>query len=178
MQTNCFVPFPEMNTERLMLRQLELADDEAISVLRSDESVNRFIKRPSHTSVEEARMFISKMNAGLSQGKWLYWAICLKDRPGLIGTICLWNFTDDGTTAEIGYELATVYHRMGLMKEAVKRIIDYSFVKMDINTLEAFTHKDNEASRHLLLKCGFKPTDRKDSENAGYEIWVLERKIA
>jgi ribosomal-protein-alanine N-acetyltransferase len=164
MQSNCFIPFPEMNTERLLLRQLKLSDDGAISALCSDESVNRFIKRPSHTSVEEARMFISKMNAGLSHGKWLYWAICLKNEPGLIGTICLWNFTEDGTTAEIGYELASVYHRMGLMNEAVKCIIDYGLLKMGINTLEAFTHKDNEASRHLLLKCGFKPTNREDSE--------------
>ena len=47
-----FTPFPNLTTERLALRHLNLNDANDISVLRSDSRVNEFIDRPGSTTIE------------------------------------------------------------------------------------------------------------------------------
>ena len=37
----------------------------------------------------------------------------------MIGSICLWNFTDNQKSAEIGYDLSPKYQRKGIMNEIV-----------------------------------------------------------
>jgi ribosomal-protein-alanine N-acetyltransferase len=166
--------FPILTTERLLLRQLEEADDIPISTLRSDESINKYIDRPKQSSIEEAKAFIKKISDGTAQGKSFYWAICLKNNPALIGTICLWNFSDDRTTAELGYELHPKFQGQGIMNEAVKSVIKFSFDTIKLKTLEAYTHKDNESSTRLLLKNNFKlDASKKDEYNTDYVIYIL-----
>jgi len=168
-------PFPLLITKRLLLRQLEETDDTAISALRSDERVNKYLDRPKQTGIEEAKAFIKKINDGIAQGKSFYWAICLHDHPALIGAICLWNFSGDKTTAELGYELHTDFQGQGLMDEAVKKVIQYSFDTVKIKMLEACTHKDNEGSTRLLLKNNFKlDSGKKNKDNADNLIYRLE----
>src|SRR4051812_35270948 len=99
-----FSPFPILNSDRLILRPLSEMDKEAIFFLRSDKTVNEFIDRKKPASLDEALMFIKDINARVDKGESIYWAISLKDKPELIGTICLWNFSTDNKVAEIGYE--------------------------------------------------------------------------
>lgn len=160
------LPFPVLTTGRLLLRQLSEQDEQAISALRSDHVVNAYLPRPPKTSIAEARTFILKVNEDIRQHKSFYWAICLIDNRCLIGTICLWNLSADGKTAEVGYELGAAYHGRGLMNEALKTIIHYSFYTFGFTTLEAFTHRDNVRSRGLLEKNSFRlHPDRTDEEN-------------
>lgn len=171
-----FSSFPRLTTQRLLLRQLNKSDDLTLYALRTDERVNKYIVRRLHSDISETRKFIKMINDGILKRNWLYWAICLPDRPELIGTICLWNFSDDQSTAEIGYELHPDYHGMGYMDEAVKQIIRYSFDILWVKKLEAFTHRDNIASAKLLEKNGFvRDTGRRDAENPGNIIFCLER---
>ena len=52
-------PFPELTTERLLLRQLRMEDAEEIFLLRSDEKVNELVDRVTATSIEDAYQYIS-----------------------------------------------------------------------------------------------------------------------
>ena len=56
-----FKPFPEIETERLLLRQLNKYDAGDIYLLRSDPLVNKFIKRPETANEEDALKFIKKI---------------------------------------------------------------------------------------------------------------------
>jgi len=67
--------FPEIETERLLLRRLKNSDWEMISYLRSDKNVNKFVKRPSAESKEKALEFISKINDGIENQSFYYWTI-------------------------------------------------------------------------------------------------------
>jgi ribosomal-protein-alanine N-acetyltransferase len=169
-----FTPFPVLSTERLTLRQLTDADDLAIFALRSDDIVNRYIDRPKQTSIDEVKAFILKINNGIKQNKWIYWAICLKDKPNLIGTICLWNFSNDKTNAEIGYELNPEFQGQGLMNEALRSIINYGIQTIGLQKIDAYTHKENDSSTRLLVMNNFKlDRDRKDEENINNIIYSL-----
>ncbi len=171
-----FTPFPVLTTERLILRQLEEADDQQLFLLRSDERVNQFLDRQKENSIDEIRAFIAKIIDGIKVYKWIYWAITLKESPELIGTICLWNFSNDKNIAEIGYELYQSFQSKGIMNEALKTIIAFGFQTVKLNTIEAYTHKSNIQSTKLLLKNNFtQDVERKDKENRFNNIYSLTR---
>ena len=121
-----FTPFPNLTTERLALRHLNLNDANDISVLRSDSRVNEFIDRPGSTTIEEARNFIEKIEKGITANESVYWEITLKNQPNVIGTICYWNISAEDEMAEIGYELKPEFHRQGIMQEAISKVIAFA----------------------------------------------------
>lgn len=169
-----FTPFPELTTARLHLRQLVKTDDESIYKLRSDERVNKFIDRPKQISIETAQAFIFNINDGIATDKWIYWALCFKDEKNLAGTICLWNFSDDKTEAEIGYELLPKFHGRGIMDEALKSVIEFAKEKLRLKKILAFTHKENESSTKLLQRNNFRlVSNRKDTSNENYIVMEL-----
>jgi len=162
-----FTPFPELNTERLILRQIVYSDREEVFFLRSDENVNLYIDRPRPKNLEDADEFISMLNREITENTWIDWGITLKIEPKLLGSICLWNFSDDKTRAEIGYELNPEYQGQGIMNEALEKVMDFGFQSLGLNEIDAYTHKENLSSTKLLLKNGFiRDSERFDKENA------------
>ena len=113
------ISFPFLATDRLDLRRMMENDVHDILALRNDDKVNRFIDRPKQLNIEEAANFIDYIKLGSEEGKWIYWAISQKDSSKLIGTICLWNFSNDHTITELGYELLPQYQGQGYMNEAI-----------------------------------------------------------
>ena len=150
-----FRPFPELTTERLRFRQLVSEDVNELFELRSDVRVNKFLNRNQCKTQQEASAFITKINRGISNNEWIYWAITLKDNSKLIGTICLWNIQPENYRAEIGYELIPDFWGKGIMKEAIPKIIDYGFNTMGLHSIEADIHPDNFQSVGHLEKNGF-----------------------
>jgi len=150
-----FSPFPILETERLFLRKLSLDDAEEIFALRSSDEVNKYIDRPKANDIDEAIAFINKVNIGVANDNWLYWVICFKDNPMLIGTICLWNLNEEESKAEVGYELIPEYQGKGIAKEALLKIIEFGFDNVQLNKIEAYTYKENLSSTKLLEKFNF-----------------------
>ncbi len=166
--------FPEIRTKRLLLRMLKKSDWEMISYLRSDKYVNKFVKRPSVESKEEALEFISKIKNGIDKQIQFYWAITEINNIEMIGSICLWNLADDQKSAEIGYDLSPKYHRKGIMNEALKSIVEFGFNMLKLYIIEAYTHKKNVGSIKLLERNGFTlikgKKDESNQDNIVYEI--------
>lgn len=148
--------FPELVTDRLLLRQINLQDTPEALRLRSDPRVNEFIDRPGAQTLEEARLFIENIRAGIAGKECLYWAITLKGEDTLIGTICLWNFTADGAQAEVGYELSPDHQGRGIMQEALEKVLGYGFGQLKLKVITALPRADNVRSIHLLEKNGFR----------------------
>ena len=160
-----FVPFPILATQRLTLRQLSLDDKQAIFNLRSDSEINKYLDRPPCNSVEDAENFINKINENINKNMALYWAITLSGQNNLVGTICLFGFSDENESCEIGYELTPNYQGRGIMKEAVKKVVDYAFNTIGVQKIEASLHKDNQRSINLLERVLFRASNKPDKEN-------------
>ena len=171
-----FNPFPELKTNRLLLRKLNISDSYEILLLHSDETVNKYLERIKQSNTTDAEIFIAKINNGIRLNKWIYWAISPIEKQNLIGTICLWNFSSTKDVAEIGYELIPKYFGNGFMEEALKSVIDYGFNHLKLTRIEAFTHKQNSASMRLLLKNNFHlDKQRLDSNNRNHIIFLLNK---
>jgi len=159
-------PFPTLTTQRLRLRRLAQQDKQEIFSLRSDEQVNRHLDRQRANSIEDAEIFIDKINTIIEKNESVYWAVCLKENPRLIGTICYFNLSSESSTAEIGYELHPFYHGKGIMQEAISIVIQYGFEVMQLKKIFACPSEDNLSSIKLLERNGFK-LDEDEYEREG-----------
>jgi ribosomal-protein-alanine N-acetyltransferase len=151
-----FTPFPVLKTERLTLRQLISSDDKEIFALRSDDNVNKYLDRKPSKSLEDAKNFIQTINENIQRNDSIYWAITLNGIDKLIGTICLFDFSEDHSKAEIGYELLPGFQGKGFMQEATSKVIHFGFQHVGLNSIEASTRSENQSSRRLLEKLNFR----------------------
>lgn len=174
-----FQPFPELKTERLILRKLEESDSEVILFLRSDKTINEFIDLPENRktkTISHAIELIKILNTETENNKTITWGIALNNNPQIIGTICLWNFSDNYKTAEIGYYLSTIFQKKGIMSEAMDKIINFGFTEMNLTKMEAFTHSKNENSKNLLMKNGFQIVEgKKDKNNFSNVVFEIRK---
>jgi ribosomal-protein-alanine N-acetyltransferase len=160
-----FSPFPQLLTERLILRKPDISDIFELVKLRSHEDVNKFIDRPSTINVTDVHQFLSKIDKGIKENELLYWAIVPKEEFILAGTICLFNYSETNEKAEIGYELHPDFHSRGFMQEAIVKVIDFGFKEMNLKFMEAYTHPENFASQKILEKNGFMPYNSSENKN-------------
>ena len=168
--------FPTLTTERLTLRPPLESDVQEIFLLRSDMIVNKYLDRQPAETVEEALSFIRKVNENFKNNAGLYWAITQTDNEKLIGTICLFGFSDELKKCEIGYELLPNYQGQGIMNEALNKIIEFTFQRLGLETIDAFTHKDNQSSTKLLQKFNFEETTIIDEANPNLIVFRLSNK--
>lgn len=145
-----FTPFPSLTTERLSLRQLTADDWFDIFALRSDPEINTYLDRAPCKTTEDALNFIYKVNDNIQKNNSVYWVISLKLTNSFVGTICLFDFSNEESSCEIGYELMTKFQGQGIMKEAAEKIIDYAFHTILVRKIIAFTHQENQKSTKLL----------------------------
>lgn len=145
----------KIETERLVLKSIDESHVEDILKIRSNEVVNQFVKRIPPKTNYDALDYILTIKKRVQNNESLNWGISYKNQQNLIGTICLWNFSDDRTEAEVGYELLPDYHRNGIMSEALKAVLKFGFNELYLTEILAFTNKFNENSKSLLLKHQF-----------------------
>lgn len=167
--------FPILKTERLTLRQLSIDDKQDIFALRSDPKINEFLGRKICETSEEAISFINKVNDNIKEGNSFYWAITLTGSNTLVGTICLFDFSTENDSCEIGYELMTKFQGQGIMTEAIQAVIDYVFHTLKLEKILAVTHYKNQSSTNLLLKFNFTKSIETYKEDSNLNIFTLSK---
>jgi ribosomal-protein-alanine N-acetyltransferase len=168
-----FTTFPILTTERLTLRQLATEDRLDIFALRSDAEINKYLDRKPSKTIEDAINFIDTVNDNIQKNNSIYWAITLSGTKKVVGTICLYDFSNEKNSCEIGYELLKKFQGQGIMKEAAEKVIDYAFQIVQFQKIVAFTHNQNQNSTNLLTKLNFLQSSVRDKENRDLNIFTL-----
>lgn len=151
-----FTPFPQIATERLLLRRLTLSDAPEIFFLRSDKSVLQFLGKEPSATISDAEKFINKINLDIDAGDIIMWGIVLKEQPDtVIGTINYWRLIKEHYRAEFGYALHPSYWGKGIMKEAILEVLQFGFNEMKLHSIEARIAIGNIASASVLEATGF-----------------------
>ena len=177
MLNRTFTPFPILTTERLTLRQLVINDEQEILALRSDSEINKYLDRQISNTIDDTRNFINKITENINKNDSLYWAITFSDKNILVGTICLFGFSDEHSKCEIGYELLTNFQAQGIMKEAAEKVIDYAFNTIKVQKIEAIFHRDNRNSIKLLEKLSFRDSNESDKTAPDLICYYLKNSI-
>lgn len=146
-----FDPYPVIETERLLLRKVSMDDAEDVFLLRTNEAAMKYINKPKLLSIDDAKELIKKMN----EPDRIQWGITLPTDNKIIGTIGYHKIDKDHYRAEIGYMLHPDHWNTGMMSEAITKVIDHGFNKMQLHSIEATINPGNDASRNLLKKFSF-----------------------
>lgn len=147
--------FPILETDRLILREIEKEDAEAIFACFSNEDLVRFYGQERLETIGQAEGFVEFFSKNYHEKRGLRWGIEQKGAKGLIGTIGFNAWSPKHKRAEIGYELHPGHWRKGYISEALDRVISYGFEELGLKRIGAVVFLENDASSSLLLKAGF-----------------------
>ena len=157
MKEELFRDYRELQSQRLLLREITARDVSDIFEIYSDPEVMLYFDdRFAFQDLSEAEQMISGYQNEIRDQNGMRWGIVLKESGKLIGTCGFHAISDYHKRIETGYDLNRHYWGKGFMSEALSLIIDHAFTVSDVNRIEAFVETPNTASRSLLEKLGFK----------------------
>lgn len=147
---------PPLETPRLELRPLELADAEQTQRLFPKWEVVRFLTNrvpwpyPDDGAVT---YYCNHVLPSMKRGEEWHWSLRLKTDPHqLIGSISLMRAENNNR----GFWLGLPWQRQGLMSEAVDVVTDYWFNELGFSVMRAPKAVANAASRRISEKNGMR----------------------
>ncbi len=149
-----------IETERLLLRAITHSDAEALLSIWSDEKTMYYTDTDPINTLEEIGKEIDFMENLYRNGHGNRWGIFKKSNLVLIGTCGFHKWDKQAHSAEVGYEIGSAFWRQGYMNEIFNDVLEYGFMTMQLNRIEAPVLGGNERSMNLLKKFGFREEGR------------------
>ena len=144
--------FPTLKTDDFILRELTEDYLDAISSIWGSPVVTE--KLSSGTlSHEESVQMLYVLRSLWDNDAGIRWGVELDGQ--LIGTCGFSNLKASARRGELGYELGHEFWGRGLMRKALRPVLDYGFNIMRFKRIEAFLNVDNDRSTALLKKLRF-----------------------
>ncbi|KUP06841.1 hypothetical protein Q75_07080 [Bacillus coahuilensis p1.1.43] len=147
--------FPQLETSRLLLRELKAEDKRVLFTNFTNERLLQYFGMEPFQTIEQAKQFIDQAKIGFENEKMIRWAIVIKENNRCIGTCGIHNWVQKYNRCEIGYEIAEEHWRKGYATEAISAIQEHLFTQYNINRIGAIVYVQNTASINLLEKLGF-----------------------
>lgn len=153
-----FSTFPDLETERLILRRIVPADAETWLNLWNNPDVMRYLTdfAESTTTLPEVEEIIRWTEDIFTQRTGIRWAMTLKSDNRMIGSCGFHLYKKFHRSAEVGYELQREHWGIGLMSEALTAVVGFCFEQMEMHRVEANVKVGNQASGSLLRRLGFR----------------------
>lgn len=142
--------FPVLESDRLILRQLTSNDAPELFAYLTKDLVTEFYDINNLTKLEEAETIINYWNDKFHAAELIRWGITLKNDDRIIGTCGFHKWIKHHHKAEIGCELSPEHWKKGYMTEALSVIINYGFIELELNRMEALHHSENKNTRKIL----------------------------
>ncbi len=145
-----------LETERLLLRRVEIADADAMfRNWASDSDVTKYLTWPPHSSVDVTKAVLADWVSHYPEPDFYQWAIVLKGESSEpIGNISKVGGDDRVGRVEIGYCIGKAWWHKGIMSEALKAVMDFFFDRVGMNRVEAQHDVNNPNSGAVMRKCG------------------------
>ena len=147
---------PRLDTPRLELRPLELADAAQAQTLFPKWEIVRFLTTRVPWPYPDDGAWVHYRDhvlPAMDRGDEWHWSLRLKSDPGqLIGSISLKKEENNNR----GFWMGLPWQRRGLMSEAVEVVTDYWFDELGFPVLRAPKAAANAASRRISEKTGMR----------------------
>lgn len=146
---------PELETKRLLLREVTKDDAYSLFSCFSNEDVTRYYGQETLNNIEQAEALVEFFANSYKEKRGVRWGIELKGYQGIIGTMGFNTWSPKHKRAEIGYEIHPEHWRKGYTFEAISKVIQYGFDEFGLTRIGAVVFMENKASIKLLTKAGF-----------------------
>jgi RimJ/RimL family protein N-acetyltransferase len=141
-----------IETNRLYLRELSVADDENFYLLNADEDVIKYTGDKAFESINEAKSFLENYNPYQEYG-YGRWAVIAKSNEEFLGW-CGLKYSPEIDEVDIGFRFFKKHWNKGLATESAKACLDYGFEKLSLKTIVGRAMEANVASIKVLEKLG------------------------
>lgn len=147
-----------LETDRMIIRPWKADDLKDFYEYASVDGVGQMAGWNPHTSIQDSQRVLNLF----IEGKVVF-ALELKENHKVIGSLGLEEIStsidenyDRLLGRELGYVLSKAYWGKGLMPEAVKRVIQYSFEEKKLDYLVCSHFATNTQSKRVIEKSGFR----------------------
>jgi RimJ/RimL family protein N-acetyltransferase len=147
-----------LETDRLILRNIQLSDIEGMFELDSDPEVHKYLGNKPFTVKSQTENNIKEIIKQYESYGIGRWALVNKQTNEFMGwsglkfnTITINGFTN---CYDVGYRIIKRFWGKGYATESSIAALDYGFNTLNLDTIFGITEKDNIASHHILLKIG------------------------
>jgi RimJ/RimL family protein N-acetyltransferase len=149
-----------IETERLILRPMEMGDVKDLYEYQSNPEIVRLIPWPVRTNqqvAEAAEKVISSGKSELTQaGDYIVLVWQLKSSGKVIGQSNMGLISAEHKTANIGWVTHQDYQSKGYAYEATKSLLAYAFTHFDLHRVIADIDTRTEISANLAKKLGMR----------------------
>ena len=167
-----------IETERLIIRDIEEYDVEGIFKLDSDPDVHEFLGKQPITTIEQAREVIDYIRNQYIKNGIGRWAVIDKETGDFIG----WSGLkyEDGVREEfnyydLGYRFRKEYWGKGIATETAIESLKYGFEILNLKEIGAAADVHHAASNKVLKKAGLKFIEIFDFEGDPHNFYNLRK---
>ena len=140
-----------LETNRLILRELNSDDAEKIWAMNADPDIIRYTGDKPFHSVDEARQFILNYDDYRKNG-FGRWAVISKTNDEFLGWCGLKKNEEDAI--DLGFRFLKAHWNRGYASESAKACLDYAFHQLNLDEIVGRAAKENRASIRILQKIG------------------------
>lgn len=149
--------FQELETPRLRLRRLSMADlEDYYRHLGGSAAVTRYMLWKPHRDISESEASIRKTLRRYEAGACHRWAITEKVTGGLLGIIDLLPIPDTDDACSFAYMLREDSWGRGYGTESLRAVLSFAFEKLRVHTVTADHFAANPASGRVMEKAGMR----------------------
>ena len=147
-----------IETDRLVLRPLTLADLGPMHDVYGDREVMRYIgSGDAHSeTVDDSERRLQRLIDHQEAHGFSLWAVTDRESGTVMGDAGLILLAHRGPEIELAYRLAKPYWGKGYATEAATAWLAHGFDELGLDRIVAVTHPDNVASQRVLEKAGMR----------------------
>lgn len=146
----------KLETERLIIRPLTIADKNEIFEYRRDKEINKY-QGWIPEKIEDVEEFIAKISEKINiPNTWFQFVLIEKETLKIIGDLGIHFIDPENNQAEIGCTLNKDFQNKGYATESLKRVIGYLFKDLNKHRLITSIDPDNKKSIQLVERIGFR----------------------
>lgn len=146
----------EIKTERLILKEIEDKDKDALINIFTNPLVSKTYMIPAFSNMDEKIKFFERLK-NVTKSERIAFGIYYNEV--IIGFIN--EVVKDGKAIEVGYFIDPTHWNKGFATEAFGAMIKYLF-ENGFDKVEAGFFEGNHASEKVMIKCGLKKEDKVD----------------
>ncbi|RSK26082.1 N-acetyltransferase [Bacillus sp. HMF5848] len=161
--------YKNLETDRLLLKNIDTGDREFIYSQFSDEEVNKYLFDAEPLNDINGAGEIIEFYLAPEPRLQHRWIIINKKNGLKMGTCGFHCWSTKDSNVEIGYDLKKEFWGNGYMYEALQAIIQFAKSSMNIKEIKACIYTENYQSIRLAEKFGFVATGSKNEHFRGEE---------
>ena len=145
--------FKELETERLYLKKIDVSyAKDLYDNIYHDIDYYKYYYSVAFENFEEYQKLIETYAEYYLKGNYFRWGLVLKETNEMIGMVQLHGKDTLNDSCKLGYTLGKKYQGNGYMKEALEKIIDFTFTSLPVHRIEAEVVTENKKSLKLVKK--------------------------